>query len=120
MIFVPIILFISSSAVLITFLYLYFSTRHKERMALIESGRDAKIFKEERPRYGTNSLKFGLFFVFVGVGLFTGIMIETQGLDVPEASVTIPLVLISAGAALLVYYRLVREHVEEDNDKPIV
>ncbi len=116
---VPIVLFISNAAIIITFLYLYFSTRHKERMALIESGRDAKIFKEDQ-RFGSNSLKFGLFLVFIGVGLFTGLMIETQGLDVPEASVTIPLVLISAGAALLVYYRLVRNQMKDVDDKPLV
>jgi uncharacterized membrane protein SpoIIM required for sporulation len=88
-------------------------------MALIESGRDAKIFKEDN-RFGTNSLKFGLFSVFVGVGLFLGVMIETQGLDVPEGSVTIPMVLIFGGAALLTYYRLIRRHTDTEDSKPLV
>jgi len=111
---VPIILFIAMAAVIITYLFLHYSTRHKERMALIESGRDASIFLEKNPKYGVNSLKFGLFLVFIGVGLFIGIMLETSVLNVPEASITIPLVLVSAGSALLLFYRMIRREMDED------
>ncbi len=112
---VGIVLFLSSGAVLITFLYLFFSTRHKERMALIDSGKDASVFLNKASKPGMNSLKFGLFLVFIGVALFVGIMLETSVLNVPEASVTIPLVLIAAGSSLLFFYRLVNK--DWDNDK---
>ena len=108
------ILFLSSGAVLITFLYLFFSTRHKERMALLESGRDASIFHKNQ-KQGLNSLKFGLFLVFTGVVLFIGVQLESNMLDVVEASVTIPLVLVAAGSSLLFFHRLVNRDTDSND-----
>ena len=99
---VPIIFFLSSAIIIITFVYLYFSTRHKERMALIEHGRDAGIFKERKYKsVGSTSLKFGLFLVFIGVGFLIGhILINTFDFD---EGILVSTILMSGGLALLLY-----------------
>jgi hypothetical protein len=56
--------------------YLYFSTRNKERLALIEKGADASIFmsKERRitPLWKILILNVALVLMAVGVGIFLG------------------------------------------------
>lgn len=105
-------------ATVITFLYLRYSTRHKERMALIESGRDAQIFKEpsdRKSRYAGNSLKYGLFLLFVGFGFGFGFLIE-EIFNTPDTVSVISMVCISGGCALLTYYWLERKNMI-DNDQ---
>ena len=110
---IPIVLFIASAAVIITYLFLHFSTRHKERMSLIEHGRDAGIFNEKRSnRSGSGALKFGLFFVFIGLGVMLGVFLENT-FRMPDASGIIPSILICGGSALLLYYKIMRREEEE-------
>jgi Domain of unknown function (DUF6249) len=52
--------------------YLYFSTRNKERMALIEKGADASIFVKGKREYAApiwKVLVLNLAFLLMGVGL---------------------------------------------------
>ena len=61
----------------------YFNTRHKERMALIESGRDMTVFKPKK-RQTNRALKFGLLFFGLGAGILTGSIFEAIfGLEEP-------------------------------------
>lgn len=114
---VPIIFFLSSAAVIITFMFLYFSTRHKERMSLIESGRDASIFDKTLPKKNrassSSALKYGLFFVFIGFGVLMGIFME-ETFRMPDAGGVIPSILISGGLALLLYYKVTKDNAAED------
>jgi len=112
---VPIIFFLASAAVIITFMFLYFSTRHKERMSLIESGRTADIF-DEKPakRSSSGALKFGLFFVFIGFGVLAGVFMEDL-FRMPDASGVIPSILISGGLALLLYYKISKDATGHDH-----
>jgi len=107
-------------ATIITFLYLRYSTRHKERMALIESGRDAQIFDESSKntykKYSANSLKYGLFLLFIGFGFGFGFIIE-EIFNTPDAVAVISMVCISGGLGLLTYYWIVRQN--EINDGPV-
>jgi hypothetical protein len=54
--------------------YLYFSTRNKERLALIEKGADASIFvsakKSTAPIWKVLILNLALLLIGVGVGIF--------------------------------------------------
>jgi predicted MFS family arabinose efflux permease len=56
--------FIGIYAVLLLFV------RRKERMFLIEKGANPPEFKQEVPVF--SSLKFGLFFIGIGIGVFAG------------------------------------------------
>jgi hypothetical protein len=65
-IFVPIGFFLAIFAIL----YVYWTTRTKERLALIEKGADANIFKTEPSKYAL--LKWGIFLIGLSVGVITG------------------------------------------------
>jgi hypothetical protein len=58
--------------------YLFFSTRNKERLALIEKGVDAKIFMQGERRKGASSfskvfiLNIALLAMGIGVGILLG------------------------------------------------
>jgi hypothetical protein len=65
-IFVPIGFFLAIFAIL----YVYWTTRTRERLALIDKGADASIFKAEASKYSL--LKWGIFLIGVSIGVITG------------------------------------------------
>ena len=95
---IGIILFFSTMMVLIVS---YFKTRHNERMALINSGRTAKIF-DTNDTESNKSLKFGLFLLSIGLGLLTGLIIDNI-LDTEPAGVFV-CILIFGGISLIFYH----------------
>ncbi|WP_248723546.1 DUF6249 domain-containing protein [Seonamhaeicola sp. ML3] len=60
--------------------YLYFSTRNKERLALIEKGADASIFLKGRthtaPIWKVLILNLALLLMGIGVGIFLASILE--------------------------------------------
>ncbi len=67
--------------------YLFFSTRNKERLALIEKGADASIFmkgaaKNAAPFWKVLILNLSLLLMGVGLGVFLALILDTySGLD---------------------------------------
>lgn len=66
--------------------YLYFSTRNKERLALIEKGADASIFMKGKthtaPIWKVLILNLALVLIGIGVGIFiASIMHYNMGVD---------------------------------------
>ena len=66
--------------------YLYFSTRNKERLALIEKGADASIFvksgnKHTAPIWKVLLLNLALLLMGIGLGIFLGSLMEVAGFD---------------------------------------
>jgi DMSO reductase anchor subunit len=62
----------------------YLSYRKKERMALIQSGRDASVLKEDSRCY--SSLKWGLLIFGVGLGLLIAEFLEKYEVMSAEAA----------------------------------
>ena len=67
-------------AVIFGVFYLYFSTRNKERMALIEKGADASIFARGKqhaaPFWKVFILNLALLLIGIGVGAFLASIID--------------------------------------------
>lgn len=66
--------------------YLYFSSRHKERMALIEKGESADLFvttkrKTAIPLYAIILINFGFTGVGIGLGILIGEGLHLSGMD---------------------------------------
>ncbi|MDG1039936.1 MAG: hypothetical protein P8H13_04025 [Polaribacter sp.] len=97
--------------------YLFFSTRNKERLALIEKGVDAKIFMQGERRKGASSfakvfiLNIALLLIGIGIGIAVGsILYNTFEL---QEEVFAACILISAGSALLVGFNLTKKMDKE-------
>ena len=96
-------------------LYLLISSRHKERLALLEFDRDASVFYRN-PSGGNGALKFGLFLGFAGFGLLLGFAgfgillgyLAHRLLGLPQEVATFSFLFMTAGAGLLTYYFLLQ------------
>jgi len=99
-ILIPISLFGS----LFGILYIYFMTRNKERLALIEKGVSAELFSNPI-NSGKWNLKLGIMAIGVGVGIVIGNLFVTIGLLNEEVAYP-SMVFIFAGVGLVASYYL--------------
>lgn len=103
---IPILSVGGTFASIIIWTYMHYSSRHRERMALIESGQDANIFHKTKKRALSNNLKIGIVAVMSGIGLVAGHFLQAIGLD--EFVAYFAMVLIFGGTGLVVFYFLVQ------------
>jgi hypothetical protein len=77
--------------------------RRSERLTMMEKGVDASIFYANNPKSGHSSLKFGMLFIGVGLGiLIANILVAAGGL---QEEVAYPaLIFLFAGIALVINY----------------
>ena len=104
-------------ALIFGWVYLYLTTRNKERMALIEKGASANLFNTGKSNGGffgkLATLKLGMFFVGVALGALIGnILASTTMINEPIAYVS--MIFLFGGLALVSYYIVAsRLHIEE-------
>jgi formate-dependent nitrite reductase membrane component NrfD len=89
-----------------TVYYVITTTRHKERMALIERGEDVrKIFDQ---RTSLDALKIGMALVGAGIGFFTGVWLEDSRIF--SSHIELPLyfapIFIFTGLGLVIFYKM--------------
>jgi hypothetical protein len=104
---------------LIVFIYNYFNTKSKIRLALIQSGRDASIFNERSNRTVNRlrTLKQGVICLMAGFGLMIGAMLESLT-SIPEPIAYIASILLLIGTGLIVFYMYVaKQPLEETSDQ---
>ncbi len=92
-IFVPIGFFLAIFAIL----YVYWTTRTKERLALIDKGADASIFKTESSKFAL--LKWGIFLIGLAIGVITGFALAKA---VNEVVAFFTMIFFFGGVALIV------------------
>ena len=92
-IFVPLAFFLATFAIL----YVYWTTRTKERLALIDKGLDVSIFKNECTKY--NLLKWGIFLISVGVGVLAAYALAQV---MNEVAAYFAMILLLGGVGLIV------------------
>lgn len=89
----------------------YLQVRKKERMALLQTGKDAKVFDKGR-KCGSSSLKYGLLLAGAGVGLLLANILI--GLNILSEDVAyFSMLFIFGGAALLVDFFIQRKEANE-------
>lgn len=93
---------ISFFAAVVLSLYFYFRARNKERLAMIEKGKDLDVSKM---KWGANNkhwpLKTGLFFIGIAIGLLVGYVLETN-LDIVEPVAYLSMIFLFGGIALVI------------------
>ena len=83
--------------------YLFFSTRNRERLALINKGADASIFNINPNKDVNDALKLGLTAIGVGIGFFLAGIVSQIGI-LPHKTAIIAMPLIFGGLGLVGYY----------------
>lgn len=91
----------------------YLSYRKKERMALIQSGRDASILKDDGRCY--SSLKWGLLLFGVGLGLLIAEFMAKYQVMSPEAAY-FSMASIFGGMALIIDFFIEKYRKESEAD----
>jgi len=91
------------TAIVFTGIYavLQLFVRRKERMVLIEKGANPPEFKNELPLF--SSLKFGLFFVGVGIGVLIGSILAAMTVIEPEVAY-FSMIFLFGGLALVIHH----------------
>ncbi len=87
--------------------YLFYSTRNRERLALINKGADATIFNINPNKETNDALKLGLTAIGVGVGFFLAGVISQSGI-LPYKTAVICMPLIFGGLGLVGYYFIMK------------
>ena len=102
------IVFISLFVMIFGIVYLYFTTRHKERLSLIDKGMDVSIFYSPKPKNNTQIwkivvLNLALLLIGVGFGIFLGNLLFHYTLMI-EAGYPAAIFLMSGIALLVGFY----------------
>ena len=111
-----IVLFITVFGAMFGIAYLFFSTRNKERLALIEKGADASIFikgkEHSSPIWKVLILNLSLLLIGVGIGIFVASILHNyMGL---EQSVAFPgTIFLMAGIGLFTGLTLTKRMAED-------
>jgi hypothetical protein len=89
--------------------YFYYTTRNRERLALIEKNADPAIFRSEPTNlFKKLSIKIGMLFVGGGLGVLVGnILAVTTRLNRPVAFIS--MIFLFAGAGLIASYFVARK-----------
>ena len=94
---VPIALFLMIFAIL----YVYYTTRSRERLALVEKGADANIFKTDPVRKRLDLVKWGIFLIALGLGVVGGFALSNA---INEVVAFFTSILVCGGIGLIVAY----------------
>jgi len=88
--------------------YLFFTTRHRERMALIEKGVDASLFKTgKKDVQNYFPVNLGLLSLGVGLGVLIGFFLQKRGMD--ESVAYTSSIFICGGLSLLSSFFIVKK-----------
>jgi hypothetical protein len=86
-------------------MYVYLMTRNRERLALIEKGGDPAQFRI-KPRGGRNTLKFGLLFVGLAIGIMMGEILHVTIPGLREEPANFSMIFLFGGLALVLSHIL--------------
>lgn len=96
--------------------YLYLSTRNKERLALIEKGADARIFmsgaKDGPAFYKVILLNLALLLMGIGIGAFIALLLVTYT-SLNENAVYPAMIFFMAGASLFAGFTMTKKMDKE-------
>ncbi len=103
------IVFIALFATFFGILYVYYTNRNKERMALIEKGADASLFNTGREgmkwsfSWGKFTLKIGMFFMGIAAGILAGALLDSLSM-MAEDVCYLSMIFFFGGLSLVLFY----------------
>jgi hypothetical protein len=106
--------FIAFFATVFGILYVHYTTRNKERMALIEKGADASLFNTGKEglkgsfSWNRFTLKLGMLFMGIAVGIITGAILTNSGVLTGETNYP-AMIFFFGGLSLVLFYIIDRK-----------
>jgi hypothetical protein len=108
-----VIVFIALFAAVFGILYVHYTTRNKERMALIEKGADASLFNVGKNgpgfSWGKFTLKVGMLFMGIALGIITAALMTHAGILTEEANYP-SMIFFFGGLSLVLFYIIDRKN----------
>ena len=108
------IIFIALFAAVFGIMYIYYTSRNKERLALIEKGADASMFKigkeVSKRTFSWNkfTLKVGMLFMGVAIGIIVAAIMSSAGVLNDGANYP-SMIFFFGGLSLVLYYFIERK-----------
>ena len=93
--------------------YVAVSSRNRERMALIERGADPMLFEAKKKVNNNGTMKVGLFFLGIGLGVVVAYLVSSGG-GMDEGAAYPSMIFIFGGLALIVSHLWERKQEKED------
>ena len=109
------IAFIALFATVFGIMYVHYTTRNKERMALIEKGADASLFNTGKEvhkstfAWGKFTLKTGMFFMGIALGILAGAILSNAGVLNEDANYP-SMIFFFGGLSLVLFYVIDRKN----------
>jgi hypothetical protein len=100
---IPITMFLCTFGIL----YVFFTTRHKERLSLIEKGADPALFQSKKGRSNA-SMRIGMFFMGIALGILTGNILAATTPLVEEVAY-FSMIFLFGGISLVLYYLVIEK-----------
>lgn len=101
------IAFLAFFATVFGIMYVFYTTRNKERLALIEKGAEASLFNTGKTgpgfSWGKFSMKLGMLSMGIALGILVGAMITNSGVLDEEISYS-SMIFMFGGLALVTFY----------------
>ncbi len=102
-ILIPISMFLCTFGIM----YVFFTTRHKERLSMIEKGADPALFQTKKGQSNA-SMRIGMFLVGIALGILTGnILAEMTSLK--EEVAYFSMIFLFGGVSLVLYYLFIEK-----------
>jgi CBS domain containing-hemolysin-like protein len=110
-ILIPLIVFASFFGMV----YVWLTTRNKERLALIEKGADASLWNVKRSNRTNYTLKIGMLAVGIGIGVLVGSLLESY--TALDEEVAFPSMIFLFGGGFLIANALIERKTREKEEK---
>ncbi|MBJ7879420.1 DUF6249 domain-containing protein [Gelidibacter salicanalis] len=111
----PVIIMTLITAAIFGIFYLFFSTRNKERLALIEKGADASIFMRGKqataPIWKVLILNLALLLMGIGLGIFIALILENY--TTLNGAIYPATIFLMAGLGLLIGFNMTKNLEKE-------
>lgn len=115
--FVPVIGIIFTFGIPGVIIFYHIYLKHKERTKLMDMGlspqeaRDYFREIERKPKNPLGTLKWGILFTMIGIGLFLGILLDEAGF---KDELTGVMVLLFGGLGFIIYYFVASSKLKKD------
>jgi hypothetical protein len=110
----PLIAFIAFFATVFGIMYVFYTTRHKERITLIEKGADASLFNTGKEgskssfSWSKFTLKVGMLAMGIAVGIIAGAILANAGI-LEEGAMYPAMIFFFGGLSLVLFYVIDRK-----------